>query len=50
MSAFSDSETAYFRVFVLSAGANGYLETSPYARRDENVAGDDIGTVIYERR
>lgn len=48
-SSYHDSASTNLRMYLLSAGPNGVIETPQYAQRSDDVAGDDIGLVIHER-
>ena len=49
VSSWSTSTTQYKRLYVLSAGPDGVLDTNHLARTKDDIAGDDIGVVMTER-
>lgn len=50
ISAWNTNATNYKRVFVLSAGANGVIETVAQATATTNIGGDDIGLILHQRQ
>lgn len=48
-SGFSTSTVNYKRIYVLSAGEDGELDTDPMATSKTPVSDDDIGLIIYQR-
>jgi prepilin-type N-terminal cleavage/methylation domain-containing protein len=49
ISGFSTSTTQYKRLYVLSAGPNGVIDTSATATSTTDITGDDIGLIIHQR-
>lgn len=49
ISAWYQHSSAYKRLFVLSAGPNGRIDTSYYCGADYEIAGDDVGVVVHTR-
>ena len=49
ISGFSTSATSNKRIFVLSAGSNGIIDTPDTATATTDIAGDDIGIIIHQR-
>ena len=49
ISSWSGSATQYKRLYLLSAGPNGTIDTSGLARTNDDIGGDDIGVVLIER-
>lgn len=50
ISAYSTNATNYKRIYVLSAGPNGTIDTGSTATATTDVAGDDIGVIIGQRQ
>jgi prepilin-type N-terminal cleavage/methylation domain-containing protein len=50
ISAWNNSATNYKRVFVLSAGSNGRIDTDRFATATTDIAGDDIGLIAHQRQ
>jgi prepilin-type N-terminal cleavage/methylation domain-containing protein len=50
MSGWSTDVTSYKRMWVMSAGPNGIFDTAPNARATDEIAGDDIGVLVSQRR
>jgi prepilin-type N-terminal cleavage/methylation domain-containing protein len=48
-SSFNNNATNQKRIFVISAGPNGVLETDERSRATDDIAGDDIGMIIHQR-
>ena len=48
-SSFSTHGTDHRRIFVLSAGPDGRINTNERARASDDIAGDDIAMIIYQR-
>ncbi len=48
-STFATHNTNHKRTFVICAGPNGRLETQENARSNADLAGDDIGMIIFQR-
>lgn len=48
--AFDTNATNHKKLFVLSAGPNGRIDTAATARATDDVAGDDIGFLVGQRR
>jgi len=49
-SAFNTSALNNKRIFVLSAGPDGRINTSQRARATDDIAGDDIAIILHQRR
>lgn len=49
ISAWYRHSSAYKRVFVLSAGPNGRIDTSYYSGAEYEIAGDDVGVIVHTR-
>ena len=49
-SGYSTSATNYKRLFVLSAGPNSRIDTSPNLSAIDDIGGDDIGVIISQRQ
>lgn len=49
VSSWSTSTKQYQRLYVLSAGPNGAIDTSHLARTTDDIDGDDIGVIMTER-
>ena len=50
MGSYNANATNYFRVYVLSAGPDGDLDTRHLATINDDVHPDDIGVVLHQRR
>jgi general secretion pathway protein G len=50
ISAWNNNATNYKRVFVLSAGPDGRLDTDRFATATTDIAGDDIGLIVHQRQ
>lgn len=50
ISAWNAHATNYKRVFVLSAGANGVIDTVATATATTDIGGDDIGLILHQRQ
>jgi len=49
VASWSTSTTQYKRLYVLSAGPNGVIDTNHLARTTDDIGGDDIGVILTER-
>ncbi len=49
LAAYSSAATTDRRLWVLSAGPDGRFQTSSLARTADRVAGDDIGSLVWQR-
>jgi hypothetical protein len=49
ISGLSTSTTLYTRLYVLSAGPNGVIDTAATATSTTDITGDDIGLIIHQR-
>jgi prepilin-type N-terminal cleavage/methylation domain-containing protein len=49
IASWSTSTTQYKRLYVLSAGPNGVIDTNHLARTIDDIGGDDIGVILTER-
>ena len=50
ISGYHTNATNYKRLFVLSAGPNGVIDTDYRARATDELAGDDIGVMLSQRQ
>ncbi len=49
ISGYSSDPVLYRKLWVLSAGPDGILQTSPEAKAGDEISGDDIGMLVMQR-